>query len=50
LIWNKNKLAELKISELNTKYANENWLLALSATLPFINLKESINTIRLLKR
>ena len=34
LIWNKKyKLADLKITELNTKYANENWLLALSATL-----------------
>lgn len=34
LIWNKKyKQAELKITELNTKYANENWLLALSATL-----------------
>jgi predicted Zn-dependent protease len=34
LIWNKKyKLAETKINELNTQYANENWLLALSATL-----------------
>ncbi|WP_369752999.1 tetratricopeptide repeat protein [Flavobacterium sp. WC2409] len=34
LIWNKKyTLAEAKINELNTKYANENWLLALSATL-----------------
>jgi tetratricopeptide (TPR) repeat protein len=34
LIWNKKyKLAETQINELNTKYANENWLLALSATL-----------------
>ena len=45
LIWNKKyKLAELKISELNTKYANENWLLALSATLAIYrsDFKESI--------
>ena len=34
LIWNKKyTLAEAKIKELNTKYAKENWLLALSATL-----------------
>lgn len=34
LIWNKKyKIAETKIAELNTQYANENWLLALSATL-----------------
>lgn len=34
LIWNKKyTLAEQKITELNTKYANQNWLLALSATL-----------------
>jgi Tfp pilus assembly protein PilF len=45
LIWNKKyKLAELKINELNTKYANENWLLALSATLAIYrsDFKESI--------
>lgn len=45
LIWNKKyKLAEQKISELNTKYANENWLLALSATLAIYrsDFKESI--------
>jgi len=34
LIWNKKyKLAETKINELKPKYGNENWLLALSATL-----------------
>lgn len=34
LIWNKKyKLAESKIAALNQLYANENWLLALSATL-----------------
>lgn len=34
LIWNKKyKLAEAKIEELKPKYGNENWLLALSATL-----------------
>jgi tetratricopeptide (TPR) repeat protein len=34
LIWNKKyTLAEANIDELNTNYANENWLLALSATL-----------------
>lgn len=34
LIWNKKyKLAEEKIEELKPKYGNENWLLALSATL-----------------
>lgn len=34
LIWNKKyKLAETKIAALNQLYANENWLLALSATL-----------------
>jgi tetratricopeptide (TPR) repeat protein len=34
LIWNKKyKLAETKINELNSQYKNENWLLALSATL-----------------
>jgi tetratricopeptide (TPR) repeat protein len=34
LIWNKKfKEADTKIKELNSQYANENWLLALSATL-----------------
>ncbi len=34
LIWNKRfKEAEAKIAQLNTQYAGENWLLALSATL-----------------
>jgi thioredoxin-like negative regulator of GroEL len=45
LIWNKKyKLAETQINELNTKYANENWLLALSATLAIYrsDFKESI--------
>jgi tetratricopeptide (TPR) repeat protein len=45
LIWNKKfKLAETKINELNTQYANENWLLALSATLAIYrsDFKESI--------
>lgn len=45
LIWNKKyKLAEIQINELNTKYANENWLLALSATLAIYrsDFKESI--------
>ena len=45
LIWNKKYiLAEQKITELNTKYANENWLLALSATLAIYrsDFKESI--------
>lgn len=45
LIWNKKyKLAETEINELNTKYANENWLLALSATLAIYksDFKESI--------
>jgi thioredoxin-like negative regulator of GroEL len=45
LIWNKKfKPAELKINELNTKYANENWLLSLSATLAIYrsDFKESI--------
>ena len=46
LIWNKKyKLAELKISELKTRYVNENWLLALSATLAIYrsDFKDSIN-------
>jgi tetratricopeptide (TPR) repeat protein len=45
LIWNKKyKLAETKINELNTQYTNENWLLALSATLAIYrsDFKESI--------
>lgn len=45
LIWNKKyKLAEAKIEELNTKYKNENWLLALSATLAIYrsDFKESV--------
>ena len=45
LIWNKKfNLAETKINELNTQYANENWLLALSATLAIYrsDFKESI--------
>ncbi len=45
MIWNKKyKLAETKINELNTQYANENWLLALSATLAIYrsDFKESI--------
>jgi Tfp pilus assembly protein PilF len=45
LIWNKKfKLAETKINELNTQYANENWLLSLAATLAIYrsDFKESI--------
>ena len=45
LIWNKKyKLAETKINELNTQYANQNWLLALSATLAIYksNFEDSI--------
>lgn len=45
LIWNKKyKQAETKINELNTIYSNENWLLALSATLAIYksDFKESI--------
>ena len=45
LIWNKKyKLAESKIAALNQFYANENWLLALSATLAIYksNFKDSI--------
>jgi tetratricopeptide (TPR) repeat protein len=45
LIWNKKyKLAELKIRELHTKYTNENWVLALSATIAIYrsDFKESI--------
>jgi thioredoxin-like negative regulator of GroEL len=44
LIWNKKfKLAQTKIEELNQLYANENWLLSLSATLAIYksNFKES---------
>lgn len=45
LIWNKKyKLAETKINELNKQYANENWLLSLSATLAIYksNFKDSV--------
>lgn len=45
LIWNKKyKLAEVQITALNKLYANENWLLALSATLAIYksDFKESI--------
>jgi len=45
LIWNKKyTLAQAKIEELNAKYKNENWLLALSATLAIYrgNFKESV--------
>jgi len=45
LIWNKEyKLAEAKIEELKPKYSNENWLLALSATLAIYrsDYKESV--------
>lgn len=45
LIWNKEyKLAEAKIEELKPKYGNENWLLALSATLAIYrsDFKESV--------
>jgi tetratricopeptide (TPR) repeat protein len=45
LIWNKEyKLAEAKIEELKPKYGNENWLLALSATLAIYrsDYKESV--------
>jgi tetratricopeptide (TPR) repeat protein len=45
LIWNKKyKEAQAKIEELNTQYKNENWLLALSATLGVYrsDFKESI--------
>ena len=45
LIWNKKyKVAQAKIEELNTQYKNENWLLALSATLAVYrsDFKESI--------
>ena len=46
LIWNKEyKLAEAKIEELKPKYSNENWLLALSATLAIYrsDYKESVD-------
>lgn len=46
LIWNKKyKLAASKIEELNTNYKNENWLLALSATLAIYrsDFKESVS-------
>lgn len=46
LIWNKKyKLAEAKIEELKPKYGNENWLLALSATLAIYrsDYKESVD-------
>lgn len=45
LIWNKKyKLADAKIEELKPKYGNENWLLALSATLAIYrsDFKESV--------
>ena len=46
LIWNKEyKIAENKIEELKPKYGNENWLLALSATLAIYrsDYKESVD-------